>query len=65
MQSHVLEDSSSGYVAPAFEGKERQMEVVKDAVSERGFIPDDIVDSEVDWFYHSLGAFSVLNPSFL
>ncbi|KAF2012084.1 NAD-dependent glutamate dehydrogenase [Aaosphaeria arxii CBS 175.79] len=45
----------SGYVAPKFEGKEKQMEAVMDAVEEKGFIPPDFVESETTWFYNELG----------
>jgi glutamate dehydrogenase len=45
----------SGYVAPVFEGKERQMEAVMDGVEEKGFMPPDLVESETKWFYNDLG----------
>ncbi|PSN64391.1 NAD-specific glutamate dehydrogenase [Corynespora cassiicola Philippines] len=45
----------SGYVAPKFEGKEKQMEAVMDGVEEKGFIPPDFVESETSWFYNELG----------
>jgi glutamate dehydrogenase len=45
----------SGYVAPVFEGKEKQMEAVMDGVEEKGFIPPDFVESETRWFYNELG----------
>ena len=45
----------SGYVAPVFEGKEKQMEAVMDGVEEKGFIPPDFVESETTWFYNELG----------
>ncbi|KAF1354128.1 NAD-specific glutamate dehydrogenase [Lizonia empirigonia] len=47
--------SGSGYVAPTFEGKEKQMEAVMDGVEDKGFIPPDFVESEVKWFYNELG----------
>ncbi|KAF2487053.1 Glutamate/Leucine/Phenylalanine/Valine dehydrogenase-domain-containing protein [Neohortaea acidophila] len=53
--SHVLSESGPGYVAPTFEGKEQQMERVMDAVEEKGFIPADLVETEVKWFYNELG----------
>lgn len=55
IKSHVLQESGPGYVAPKFEGKEKQMEEVMDAVEEQGFIPADIVESETKWFYEELG----------
>jgi glutamate dehydrogenase len=47
--------SGSGYVAPTFEGKEQQMEAVMDGVEDKGFIPPELVESEVKWFYKDLG----------
>lgn len=45
----------SGYVAPVFEGKEAQMEAVMNAVEDKGFVPPELVDNEVQWFYNALG----------
>jgi len=45
----------SGYVAPTFEGKERQMELVMDGVEAKGFMPGDLVEDETRWFYEQLG----------
>lgn len=45
----------SGYVAPKFEGKAKQMEAVMDGVEDKGFIPPDFVESEATWFYNELG----------
>lgn len=47
--------SGSGYVAPVFEGKEKQMEAVMDGVEDKGFLPPELVESEVKWFYNELG----------
>lgn len=47
--------SGSGYVAPTFDGKEQQMEAVMDGVEDKGFIPPELVESEVKWFYMELG----------
>ncbi|KAK3058129.1 NAD-dependent glutamate dehydrogenase [Extremus antarcticus] len=55
VQSHVLHETDSGYVAAKFEGKEKQMEDVMDEVETKGFIPADLVESEVKWFYNELG----------
>ncbi|KAK5168720.1 NAD-dependent glutamate dehydrogenase [Saxophila tyrrhenica] len=55
VQSHVLHETGSGYVAPKFEGKSQQMEEVMDAVEDKGFIPADLVESETKWFYNELG----------
>ncbi|KAF1963378.1 NAD-dependent glutamate dehydrogenase [Byssothecium circinans] len=45
----------SGYVAPKFEGKEKQMEAVMDGLEEKGFVPPDFVETETSWFYNELG----------
>jgi glutamate dehydrogenase len=45
----------SGYVAPKFEGKEKQMEAVMDGVEEKGFMPPELVEAETRWFYDQLG----------
>jgi len=45
----------SGYMAPKFEGKEKQMEAVMDGVEAKGFIPPDLVEDETRWFYEQLG----------
>jgi glutamate dehydrogenase len=45
----------SGYVAPTFEGKEKQMEAVMDGVEEKGFMPPELVEAETRWFYEQLG----------
>ncbi|KAF2197981.1 NAD-dependent glutamate dehydrogenase [Delitschia confertaspora ATCC 74209] len=51
----VLPQEGSGYVAPKFEGKEKQMEAVMDGVEEKNFIPPEFVESETSWFYNELG----------
>ncbi|GAB7360944.1 hypothetical protein MBLNU230_g0928t1 [Neophaeotheca triangularis] len=51
----VLHESGSGYVAPKFEGKEKQMDEVMDSVEEKGFIPPEFVEQETKWFYEELG----------
>ena len=55
MQHRVLHETGSGYVAPKFEGKTEQMEEVIDEVEGKGFIPGDLVDNEIKWFYNELG----------
>ncbi|KAI9694332.1 MAG: NAD-dependent glutamate dehydrogenase [Bogoriella megaspora] len=51
----MVEKNEPGYVAPKFEGKEEQMEEVMNKVDEKGFIPEDFVESETKWFYNELG----------
>jgi len=54
-QPRVLQETGSGYVAPKFEGRERQMEQVMDKIEEKGFIPDEFIELETQWFYNKLG----------
>jgi glutamate dehydrogenase len=51
----VLHETGPGYVAPKFEGKEQQMQDVINQIDEKGFIPEELVESEVKWFYNELG----------
>lgn len=51
----VLPDQSPGYVAPKFEGKEKQMEQVMDHLEQIGFIPPEFIETETSWFYDDLG----------
>ncbi|KAF3007518.1 NAD-dependent glutamate dehydrogenase [Curvularia kusanoi] len=51
----TMPQEGGGYVAPAFEGKEQQMEAVMDGVEDKGFLPADLVEFEVKWFYNELG----------
>ncbi|CCC69620.1 hypothetical protein NCAS_0D00390 [Naumovozyma castellii] len=47
--------SLSDYHAFDFVGKDLQREAVIDILDNSGFIPDDLIEQEVDWFYNSLG----------
>ncbi|KAF8247637.1 NAD-specific glutamate dehydrogenase (NAD-GDH) [Wilcoxina mikolae CBS 423.85] len=51
----ILKEDATGYIAPEFEGKAKQMELVMDLLEEKGFIPVDFIESETNWFYTSLG----------
>ncbi|KAL9085492.1 MAG: hypothetical protein Q9159_004687 [Coniocarpon cinnabarinum] len=51
----VMTEQGSGYVAPKFDGKEKQMEQVMDMVEAKGFLPVDFVETETNWFYEELG----------
>jgi glutamate dehydrogenase len=55
IQPRVLHETGSGYVAPKFEGRAQQIEEVVRQVDEKGFIPGDLVEDEVEWFYNELG----------
>lgn len=47
--------SISDYHNFDFPGKDAQREAVLDLVDQQGFIPDDVVEHEVEWFYDALG----------
>ncbi|KAF9941857.1 NAD-dependent glutamate dehydrogenase [Modicella reniformis] len=51
---HTLKDMP-GYIENAFPGKEAQMVQVTEYMSEKGFIPADLAQNEVSWFYGNLG----------
>lgn len=55
LHKRTLHDAGPGYVAPKFEGKQKQKDEVEDLLSEKGFLPEDFVESETDWFYKELG----------
>ncbi|TFK63395.1 NAD-specific glutamate dehydrogenase [Pluteus cervinus] len=44
-----------GYTTPVFKGKEEQRALVENDVAAKGFIPRELVPSEVNWFYTNLG----------
>ncbi|PWN49527.1 putative glutamate dehydrogenase, NAD(+)-specific [Violaceomyces palustris] len=48
-------ENNAGYTDTVFEGKAEQASQVKTQLKEKGFIPPDLVDAEVDWFYQNLG----------
>ncbi|KAJ8591101.1 NADH-dependent glutamate dehydrogenase [Rhizopogon salebrosus TDB-379] len=44
-----------GYATPVFKGKEEQRTKVQVDVAIKGFIPRELIASEVNWFYSQLG----------
>ncbi|KAE9382533.1 hypothetical protein BT96DRAFT_982869, partial [Gymnopus androsaceus JB14] len=44
-----------GYTTPVFTGKEEQRALVQQEVAAKGFIPQELVANEVNWFYTNLG----------
>ena len=42
---------SDGYAANTFAGKPEQMLKVRDYIAEKGFIPKELIENEVMWFY--------------
>jgi len=51
----VLRSATVGYVAPEFKGKKEQMVQVKEHITKSGWIPEALVDPQVEWFYNELG----------
>ena len=47
--------SLSDYHPVDFPGKDLQREQVIDTLDQEGFIPEDLIEREVDWFYNMLG----------
>jgi hypothetical protein len=48
----------AGYQSNVFPGKQDQMKLVSAYVLEKGFIPKELIENEVSWFY-GLFAFNV------
>ncbi|KAJ3101712.1 NAD-dependent glutamate dehydrogenase [Phlyctochytrium planicorne] len=46
---------ADGYTDNVFAGKAEQMEKVSAYIDEKGFIPKELVNNEVSWFYGNLG----------
>ncbi|KAJ3318608.1 NAD-dependent glutamate dehydrogenase, partial [Gonapodya sp. JEL0774] len=53
--SSLARKDSMGYHTHRFSAKNAQMERVAKLLKEKGFIPQDLVDPEVQWFYGNLG----------
>ncbi|KAL2260281.1 hypothetical protein VTK26DRAFT_5752 [Humicola hyalothermophila] len=51
----VLRSATVGYVAPEFKGKQEQMKLVKERITQCGWIPEALVDGQIAWFYNELG----------
>ncbi|CAG8984030.1 hypothetical protein HYALB_00002971 [Hymenoscyphus albidus] len=51
----TLRSATVGYIAPEFAGKQAQMVEVKDLILAGHWIPADLIDSQIDWFYNDLG----------
>ncbi len=43
--------SIDGYSSNVFEGKPAQMTQVAQFIAEKGFLPQDLIEAEVAWFY--------------
>lgn len=44
-------ENTSGYIDTVFAGKSEQAAGVQKLLKSKGFIPPDLVDAEVQWFY--------------
>lgn len=55
LSQKILKEDDTGYIAPVFEGKSKQMDAVMDLLEEKGFIPGEFIETETNWFYSSLG----------
>lgn len=51
----VLRSATVGYIAPVFQGRDEQMQQVKDKIRSHGLIPESLVDEQLKWFYNELG----------
>lgn len=51
----VLRSATVGYVAPQFEGKTEQIKAVKAIIQQGGWLPDTLIDEQIEWFYEKLG----------
>lgn len=50
-----LRSATVGYVAPEFTGRTDQKKAVRTIITESGWIPEALVDEQIDWFYEKLG----------
>lgn len=51
----VLRSATVGYVAPEFAGRDEQMAAVKQIISKAQWIPESLIDNQINWFYNELG----------
>ncbi|KAK7911292.1 NAD-specific glutamate dehydrogenase [Apiospora marii] len=51
----VLRSATVGYIAPEFKGKAEQKQQVKEILFKEAWIPERLVDAQIEWFYSSLG----------
>lgn len=51
---HII-PNQAGYATPVFKGKEEQAGKVTELLHEKGYIPDSLIQAEVEWFYRGLG----------
>ncbi|KAL3425596.1 NAD-specific glutamate dehydrogenase [Phlyctema vagabunda] len=51
----VLRSATVGYIAPEFKGRKAQMDSVREKLSEGAWIPENLIDIQIRWFYDDLG----------
>ncbi|KAK5664352.1 hypothetical protein OQA88_575 [Cercophora sp. LCS_1] len=51
----VLRSATVGYVSPEFTGKPDQMKQVKEHIARCKWIPEELIDTQIAWFYNELG----------
>ncbi|PQE30774.1 hypothetical protein CJF32_00005985 [Rutstroemia sp. NJR-2017a WRK4] len=51
----VLRSATVGYVAPEFKGKKAQMSQVREQIKAAKWIPEELIDAQLEWFYNELG----------
>jgi len=51
----VLRSATVGYIAPEFQGKVEQMATVKEIIKQSSWIPEPLIDEQIQWFYEKLG----------
>lgn len=47
----IPQETLAGYAQTVFEGKAEQMLRVSAHIKEKGFIPHELIENEVAWFY--------------
>ncbi|KAF7921140.1 uncharacterized protein EAE98_008566 [Botrytis deweyae] len=51
----VLRSATVGYVAPEFAGRTEQMVKVREQIKAMKWIPAELIDAQLEWFYNELG----------
>ncbi|APA08274.1 hypothetical protein sscle_03g030440 [Sclerotinia sclerotiorum 1980 UF-70] len=51
----VLRSATVGYVAPEFKGRTEQMSKVREQIKAMKWIPEELIDAQLEWFYNELG----------
>jgi glutamate dehydrogenase len=51
----VLRSATVGYIAPEFTGKKAQQAQVREKLLSAAWIPKELVDTQIKWFYSELG----------